>query len=81
MADTSYDAQTVLERIAALGARTVIPSKPNCRKPRTLDKHQYENRNVIERCFCASSISRRYEKLASRFSSFIALVATVIWLQ
>jgi transposase len=53
-------------------------------KPRIFDRHQYKHRNLIERFFCRLKqfrrIATRYDKLASRFSAFIALVASFIWL-
>ena len=48
------------------------------------DKHLYKNRNLVERFFCRIKqfrrIATRYDKLAQRFASFVALAAAVIWL-
>jgi len=45
---------------------------------------KYKHRNLIERFFCRLKefrrIATRYDKLASRFSAFIALVASFAWL-
>lgn len=85
LADKAYDADAVLDHIAKMGAQAVIPPKANRREPHAFDKHQYEDRNLIERSFCRIKhfrrIATRYDKLAIRFSSFIALVAAFIWLQ
>ena len=62
----------------------VVPPKSNRRITRAFDRHQYKHRNLIERFFCRIKqfrrIATRYDKLASRFSAFIALTASFIWL-
>lgn len=82
--DKAYDADPLIEFIAQSGASAVIPSRENRRQPRPFDKHYYRHRNLIERFFCRIKpfrrIATRYDKLASRFSSFIALVAAFVWL-
>lgn len=59
------------------------PGKPghpdsNRNATATYDRHQYKHRNLIERHFCRIKhfrrIATRYEKLAQRFASFVALV-------
>ena len=83
-ADKAYDADAVIQGILASGARAVIPPKENRKQQRAYDKHQYRHRNLIERFFCRMKhfrrIATRYDKLASRFSAFIAIVASFIWL-
>ena len=84
VADKAFDADALIAAIQLSGARAVIPSKSNRLRPRTYDRHQYKHRNLIERFFCRLKqfrrIATRYDKLASRFSAFIALVASFIWL-
>jgi transposase len=84
VADKAYDAEALLEHIRQQGATAVIPPRANRREQRAVDTEQYKHRNLIERCFCRLKhfrrIATRYDKLASRFSAFIALVATFIWL-
>lgn len=84
VADKAFDADSLIEHITAQGAKAVIPPRSNRVQPREFDTHQYKHRNLIERFFCRIKqfrrIATRYEKLAHRFSSFIALVAAVIWL-
>jgi transposase len=84
VADKAYDADPLIEIITQQGACAVIPPRENRREPRAFDTHQYKHRNLIERFFCRLKqfrrIATRYEKLASRFSSFIALVAAFLWL-
>jgi transposase len=84
VADKAFDADALIAEITARGAKAVIPPRGNRAQPREFDSHQYKNRNLIERFFCRIKhfrrIATRYEKLASRFASFIALVAVVVWL-
>ena len=84
VADKAFDADALIATIQLSGARAVIPPKSNRLIPRTFDRHQYKHRNLIERFFCRLKhfrrIATRYDKLASRFSAFIALVASFIWL-
>ncbi len=82
--DKAYDADPLIEFIAQTGASAVIPPRENRRQLRSFDTHHYKHRNLIERFFCRIKhfrrIATRYDKLASRFSSFIALVAAFVWL-
>lgn len=84
VADKAYDADALIQSITDMGAAAVIPPRGNRKQPRTFDKHQYKHRNLIERFFCRMKhfrrIATRYDKLASRFSSFIALVAAFLWM-
>lgn len=84
LADKAYDADGVLEMIKESRAKVVIPIKCNRKQQREFDAEQYKNRNLIERFFCRIKqfrrIATRYEKLASRYSAFIALTASFIWL-
>lgn len=84
LADKAYDADSVLEALEASGAKAVIPLKSNRKQPREFDAEHYKNRNLVERFFCRIKqfrrIATRYEKLASRYSAFVALAASFIWL-
>jgi transposase len=51
LADKGYDSQAILNRIEAMGAVIVVPSKSNRKQQRTHDKELYRKRNRIERCF------------------------------
>lgn len=84
LADTAYDAAHLIDPLHARGVKTVIPSNPTRKNPRQLDRDHYRKRNVIERWFARVKqfrrIATRYDKLASRFASFLCLCATFIWL-
>lgn len=84
VADKAYDADALIAHIQEIGAAAVIPPRINRLEQRSFDKHQYKHRNLIERFFLRIKhfrrIATRYEKLAERFSAFIAIVATFLWL-
>ena len=83
-ADKAYDSDTILEHLATHEIKAVIPPKCNRLVQRSFDKHLYKNRNLVERFFCRIKqfrrIATRYDKLAERFASFVALAAAFIWL-
>lgn len=83
-ADKAYDTDAILEHLADKGIEAVIPPRRHRRVQRSFDPHLYKNRNLVERFFCRIKqfrrIATRYDKLAERFASFVALTAVVIWL-
>ena len=89
MADKAFDADTLLDSINLKTAKPVIPPKANRKEQRPFDQCQYQydyrNRHVVERFFARRKpfprIATRYDKLASRFASFVALVAAFLWLK
>lgn len=84
IADKAFDSDVLLASIRASGAKAVIPPRSNRLTTRRTDRRRYRRRNLIERFFCRLKhfrrIATRYEKLAQRFSSFIALTAAVVWM-
>lgn len=84
IADKAFDSDALIEFIRTGGAKAVIPARSNRRHKRRLDRKRYRNRNLIERFFCRLKhfrrVATRYDKLAGRYSSFIALTAAVVWL-
>lgn len=83
-ADKAYDTDAILDYLADKGIEAVIPPRKHRIVQRSFDQHKYKNRSLIERFFCRIKqfrrIATRYDKLAERFSSFVALAAAVIWL-
>lgn len=83
-ADKAYDTDALLDHLATHQIEAVIPPRSHRRVQRSFDRHQYKSRNLVERFFCRIKhfrrIGTRYDKLAERFASFIALCAAVIWL-
>lgn len=85
LADKAYDADALLQCIESKGAKAVIPPKANRKTQRSFDRHQYRNRNVVERFFAQLKqfrrVATRYDKLVSRFESFVVIVASALWLK
>jgi transposase len=83
-ADKAYDADAFIQTITQAGTEAVVPPRQNRHQTRHYDQHKYKHRNLIKRFFCRLKefrrIATRYDKLASRFSAFIALVASFVWL-
>lgn len=83
-ADKAYDTDAILEYCAEEQIEAVIPPRSHRLVQRPFDQHKYKSRNLIERFFCRIKhfrrIATRYDKLANRFASFVALAAAVIWL-
>jgi len=85
LADKAYDANALLDCINDKNAKAVIPPTAARKVQREYDRQQYRNRNVIERFFAKLKqfrrVATRYDKLASRFASFVAITASLLWLQ
>ena len=84
IADKGFDSDELIAHIRARGAKAVIPPRSNRLRRRRLDRKCYRSRNLIERFFCRLKqfrrVATRYDKLALRYASFIALAAAVVWL-
>ena len=84
-ADKAYDIDALLTYCAEAQIEVVIPARSHRLVQRPFDRHKYKGRNLIERFFCRIKhyrrIATRYDKLANRFASFVALVAAIIWLE
>ncbi len=85
IADKSYDADPFLAAIAAQDATVIIPPRKNRLEQRAYDKHLYQERHLIE-CFINKikwfrQIFTRYDKLACRYTAFLHLAATFVWLR
>ena len=84
IADTAFDASHLRQALQQRGIRTVIPSNPTRKVQHPLNARLYRDRNLIERLFCRIKhfrrVATRYDKLATRFASFIAIAACIVWL-
>jgi transposase len=85
MADKSYDATALLELIEEQGAIPVIPARRNRTEPRWHDRDLCKERHAVE-CFVNKikqyrHIFSRFDKLASRYLSFLHFVSALIWLR
>jgi len=85
LADAAYDSNRLRERLAEIGARTVIRPIPRRSHPPPLDREAYRRRNRIERFFSKlkhyRAIATRYEKHDANFLALIKLAAIRIWLR
>ena len=85
LADRAYDAKSLRDLIAELGAEAVIPSKCHRKIPIPWDRDKYKIRNRIERCFNKLKHFRRfatrYDRRAIHFLAFIHLAGTMLWLR
>ena len=84
VADKGYDSDAFVAAITAQGSQAVIPPRSNRLRPRSLDRHLYKDRNLIERFFCRIKqfrrIATRYDKLATSFLAFIHIACAFVWL-
>lgn len=83
VADRSYDANAVLDMIAASGAKAHIPSKSLRLVQRTVDRRIYRKRNLVERFFCKLKhfrrVATRFDKLAQNFLAAVTLASARLW--
>ena len=85
LADKGYDSTPFILFLIERRLKPVIPPRGNRKKKRLYDEWIYRERHAIE-CFIGKlkhfrRVSSRYDKLASRFLSFVQLAATMIWLR
>lgn len=85
IADKAYDAQTLLDLIAAKQAQAVIPPKTNRTAQRDYDQEFYKERHLIEGFFNKIKHYRRvfsrFDKLARNYLAFAQFVSVLIWLR
>jgi transposase len=83
IADKAYDANSLRQMLADLGAKAVIPSTTSRSQPIPYNKTIYRQRNLIERMFARIKdfrrVATRYDKLARNFLAGALIVAAVIW--
>jgi transposase len=86
IADKSYDAEDFIRLLVEeYEAEAVIPPSANRKEQRDYDEHLYKERHLVE-CFINKikhfrRIFSRFEKLGSRYLSFLSFVGTLIWLR
>lgn len=85
LADRAYDASSLRQIIADIGAQAVIPSTRLRKTPIPHDAAIYRCRNRIERCFNKLKHFRRFvtrfDRRATYFLAFIHIAAAMIWMQ
>ena len=83
--DKSYGSREIRDYIVSRGATYAIPPKSNTLEPWDVDWWQYKERHLVE-CFFNKlkhfrRVATRYDKLASRFKSFVFLACIAILLK
>lgn len=85
LADRAYDSNDLRDRIKAMKAQAVIPSKRNRKIFIPHDVELYKERNRIERCFGRLKHFRRfatrYDRRTIHFTGFVHLAAATIWMR
>ena len=85
VADRGYDAQAILDLVAAAGGRAHIPTQRDRKRQRSVEPTLYRQRNLIERFFCKLKhfrrIATRFDKLARNFLAAVLLASARIWLR
>ena len=85
LADKGYDSRSLIDALHQQGCEAVIPSRRTNHHPRTIDRHLYKERHLIETFFNKikeyRKIATRYDKLAEVFAAFVCLAASLIWLR
>jgi transposase len=85
IADAGYDSADFIRSIKERGAEAVIRPRRSRKEQREIDRHTYKERHLVE-CFIGKvkhyrRIFSRFDKLATRYLSFLSLVAAIIWLR
>ena len=74
IADKGYDANWLRDQLTEAGIKTVIPARRNRKQSLTYDRHDYRQRNLVERLIGWVKHFRRaatrYEKTARNFLAF-----------
>ena len=85
LADKGYDSNEIVKIIEKQGAEPIIPPKKNRIIQRFYDKEIYKERHKIECLFGFLKHYRRlfsrFDKLKSRFTSFLHFIAALQWLK
>lgn len=85
LGDKGYDSDTIVTQIEEMDAKAVIPPRSNRKNPREYDEYLYGERYKIECEFGYMKHYRRvfsrFDKMASRFLSFIHFVIALLWLR
>ncbi len=85
MGDKAYGSKEIRDYIAEHGATYAIPPKSNNPDPWDCDWWQYKERHLVE-CFFNKlkhfrRVATRYDKLISRFKTFVYLAAVMVLLK
>jgi transposase len=80
--DRGYDARALIDLVARRGGRAHIPTCPDRKVQRSVDRALYRQRNLIERFFNKLKHFRRiatgYDKTAPNFLAAVLLAASCL---
>ena len=84
LGDTGYDSNDFIAAVRAKRMKPVIPSKPERKKKRRLDRKLYRRRYLVE-CFFHDlkrfrAVATRYEKTARNYLALVQLACAWLWL-
>jgi transposase len=85
IADKGYDSAPLISAVEANGVEAVIPPRSNRKEQRSIDKHLYKERHLVE-CFINKikhyrRVFSRFEKLSKNYLGFLSFVSALIWLR
>jgi transposase len=75
IADKGYDAQSVLDQVAEMGAEAVIPPKSNRKEQRDLAECFFNKVKQFRRVFS------RFDQLGRNYLAFVQFASVMIWLR
>src|SRR5262245_7611915 len=81
--DMAYDGNELRCWLGHRGTKSVIPNRPNRKRPSSFNKRLYKERRRIENAFSRLKdfrrIATRYDRLARNFLASICLAAALVW--
>lgn len=81
--DSAYSASPLVASLNERGCEVVIPSQPT-HLDRSLDRHTYRERRLVENFFQRIKrfrrIAMRFDKLARNYLAFVQLASVLVWL-
>jgi putative transposase len=83
IADKGYDAQSVLDKVATMGAEEVIPPKSKRKAQREFDKELYKERSWLSVFSIGQAVQTgisRFDRLGRNYLAFVQVASVLIWL-
>jgi transposase len=81
--DMAYDGNELRCWLGHRGTKSVIPNRPNRKRPCSFNKRLYKERRRIENAFSRLKdfrrIATRYDRLARNFLASVCLAAALVW--
>ena len=83
LGDMAYDGDELREELERHRTKSVIPNRPNRRRPFSFSKRLYKLRWRIEAAFNRLKdfrrIATRYDRLARNYLASVCLIAALVW--